>query len=113
MSLILIFLKISFEFLGEYLNDTFNISIQLMLFLFLTFSIFFMISKYFFISLLFLVIFAKIIKLDFLLICMYSNFLKSFIAGEFALFPIAASAGLELRADTGVCICEYGHWAVA
>ena len=33
--------------------------------------------------------------------------------GEFALFPIAASAGLELLADTAACIVEYGHWAVA
>ena len=33
--------------------------------------------------------------------------------GEFALFPLAASAGLELIADTGACVCEYGHWAVA
>lgn len=33
--------------------------------------------------------------------------------GEFALFPLAASAGLELIADTDACICEYGHWAVA
>jgi hypothetical protein len=24
-----------------------------------------------------------------------------------------ASAGLELLADTGACIVEYGHWAVA
>ena len=33
--------------------------------------------------------------------------------GEFALFPLAASAVLELIADTGACVCEYGHWAVA
>ncbi len=33
--------------------------------------------------------------------------------GEFALFPLAASAGLELTADTDACVCEYGHWAVA
>ena len=33
--------------------------------------------------------------------------------GEFALFPLVASAGLELIADTGACVCEYGHWAVA
>ena len=41
------------------------------------------------------------------------NTLSVIRAGEFALFPIAASAGLELLADTGVCVCEYGHWAVA
>ena len=34
-------------------------------------------------------------------------------AGEFALFPVAASAGVELRADTAACIVEYGYWAVA
>ena len=33
--------------------------------------------------------------------------------GEFALFPLAASSGLELIADTDACVCEYGHWAVA
>lgn len=41
------------------------------------------------------------------------NTLAIIRAGEFALFPIAAAAGLELLADTGVCLCEYGHWAVA
>jgi hypothetical protein len=41
------------------------------------------------------------------------NTLSIIRAGEFALFPIAASAGLELLADTAACIVEYGHWAVA
>jgi len=40
------------------------------------------------------------------------NTLAILRAGEFALFPLAASAGLELIADTGACVCEYGHWAV-
>jgi hypothetical protein len=41
------------------------------------------------------------------------NTLAIIRAGEFALFPLAASAGLELIADTEACVCEYGHWAVA
>ena len=41
------------------------------------------------------------------------NTLAILRAGEFSLFPVAASAGAEVRADTGTCIVEYGYWAVA
>jgi hypothetical protein len=41
-----------------------------------------------------------------------NNTLAILRAGEFALFPLAASAGLELVSSAGTCICEYGHWAV-
>lgn len=41
------------------------------------------------------------------------NTLAILRAGEFSLFPVAAAAGAEVRADTGTCIVEYGYWAVA
>ena len=31
-------------------------------------------------------------------------------AGEFLIIPLAASAGLEVQADTADCIVEYGYW---
>ena len=31
-------------------------------------------------------------------------------AGEFAFFPLNASVGLEVQADTAACVVEYGHW---
>jgi hypothetical protein len=30
--------------------------------------------------------------------------------GEFAYFPLSASTGLEIQADTATCIVEYGYW---
>ena len=41
------------------------------------------------------------------------NTLAVLRAGEFSLFPVAASAGVELRANTAACVVEYGYWAVA
>ena len=31
-------------------------------------------------------------------------------AGEFMFFPLELSIGLELQANTGSCIVEYGYW---
>ena len=41
------------------------------------------------------------------------NTLAVLRAGEFSLFPVAASAGVELSANTAACVVEYGYWAVA
>lgn len=31
-------------------------------------------------------------------------------AGEFLIMPVKASVGIELQADTGACVVEYGYW---
>ena len=34
-------------------------------------------------------------------------------AGEFMLLPMKGGVGLEVQADTGACIVEYGYWTKA
>ena len=41
------------------------------------------------------------------------NTLSVLRAGEFAVFPVAATSGVDLRANSAACIVEYGYWAVA